>query len=97
MMEDMDEYEQSLRERFDVDDLLTLRIKDLDQGKELVEKIDRWLGESLNEMRESNLNNDQSDIWFDVLYDLKTARKKIQSQMALLVRRQMKSLLPKRT
>ncbi len=89
----MNNYEKELRERFDIDNLLTLKIGSVKQGHRLIEKINDCMSEGINEMRHSNLNNAQSDCWNNLLYDMKTARNKIQSQMNSLVKKQMDSLL----
>lgn len=82
----MTELETKLRERTSVDELLVKKITTVAEGRQAVEYISTFMSELLNEMASRVMNNEMSQVYTDVRYDLKTARHNIQSQMTRLVR-----------
>lgn len=83
----MSELETKLRERTDVESLINLKIKTLEEGRELVEKISKSMSELLQEaIATPGLSNIDSKCYSDVRYDLKTARHNIQYQLLRLAK-----------
>lgn len=79
--------EETLRQRTGVDQLMVARITTIPEGRELVDKINKFAFELLNEAREAgNFDNEKSKAYTDVRYDLRTARNNVQNQMTKLVK-----------
>lgn len=69
-----------------VDELLTLKVKTIAEGKELVEEINQAGKQILENMRAEDITNELHRAYSDLHYDFIKARKNIQSQMVKLVR-----------
>lgn len=87
----MSDYEKKLREKYPVDNILFSKINSLEEGRAILATLDRWSAEIITEMRSIELDNEKSESWHNVMYDIKTARSNIQSQMAVFVKRKRKN------
>jgi hypothetical protein len=81
------ELEKELRERTQVNELISLKVRATEEGRETVEKINSSMSDLLNEMRDHpDMSNEISQAYTNVRYDLKTARHNIQYQMMRLTK-----------
>lgn len=79
--------EHDLRVITNVDTLLNKKIDTIQEGRELIETINAYMSQLLNEMRDrEDITNDISEAYNNVRYDLKKARNNIQQQMMHMVK-----------
>lgn len=90
----MEELEQELRQRTNVDTLIGTKIQTIEEGKELLAVIEQHSHALLNEMVEKDLNNAEQKCYTDVRYDLKTAKQRIGAQLTTMVKLRMKNRKP---
>lgn len=90
----MNQLEIELRNRTEIESLLTIdrQMKTVEEGRELIAKIDKFMSELISEMREKDLNNEDSQAYSDVRYDLKTARHNIHYKMMKIVKEKRRAL-----
>lgn len=73
------------------EELQVHRIKDLQEGRDLVAEINETSNKTMQEMRADGVGNELHMQLTDLLYEFKKARNNIQSQMTRLVKIKMKS------